>query len=249
MPERVAGRPQSEFQRLTRNAVDVGANCPSQPGRGGSRQRNGLDLQKQPVVPLLIAPVAIQPPEKAVVLAGRDSAPTSIDLSNAAAARRAEAVPCIKPPKRDLVRGLHRHRDHMPLTDPHLDANAVATLSEDSRVENFRRKVLRIRLKIPQQVFKIGRGGAGRERRPAPVVQLRPRHVGRILRYQMFDHYLAAPQPSVDPTVRSDSGQKGGSRAVLHRQLRFDPSRVFVESPVGSRCWPLRYAPRGPGDG
>src|SRR3569833_2033332 len=55
---------QRKFQRLPRHALHKRPDCPTQSRRNPPRQRNRFDLNVQPAIALLVAPIRIQPPQK-----------------------------------------------------------------------------------------------------------------------------------------------------------------------------------------
>src|ERR1700722_7555336 len=65
--QRIPRRTQRKLQRFPRHAVHKRPNRPPQPLRNGPAQRNRLDLDIQPAVPLFVAPIVVQPPKIAVV--------------------------------------------------------------------------------------------------------------------------------------------------------------------------------------
>src|ERR1035441_6294661 len=68
--ERIAGRAQCEFERFAWNTLHKWPDRPAESGWNGMRERDGFDLHVQSTVPLLIAPVRIEPPKKTVIFGG-----------------------------------------------------------------------------------------------------------------------------------------------------------------------------------
>jgi hypothetical protein len=121
--------------------------------------------------------------------------PRILDLTDSGAARGTPAVHRIAASERHVVIGVHHHRDHVPLLDPHRHAVVIVLVRCDGGSHHLRRIHGGVSREVPHQPFEIGGGGSGRECRTAPVVEHGPRRIGILSRRQLLDDKFTLPDP------------------------------------------------------
>src|ERR1017187_3636158 len=173
--ECIAGGAQSELEGLAWNTLHKGPDRPTEAGWNGTSERDGLDLHVQSTVPLLVAPVGIQPPKKTVIFGGFQCALAAsagrVDFGDLCASRDAVSVPRIEPLKVDVVGRIQHHRDYVVLPHSHCRHEMSTLLREGLRLEYLRGEMLRICIEVLHQPLEIRCMGSDRKRGTAPVVQ------------------------------------------------------------------------------
>src|SRR5579863_8271387 len=141
LPRRVGRRAKRKFERLARHALDERTNDPAKARGNGASERNGLDLDHQAAVAFFIAPIGVQPPEKAVPFAGPNFALTRrawrIDLGNLCAARNAVAVLRVERAEAHVISRVEDDGDHVMLAHTHFHLVVVPVLREYARLDNL----------------------------------------------------------------------------------------------------------------
>jgi len=163
---------QSEVERFARNAFDVRPNGPTKTSRNCPRERDGLNLQVETTITLLVAPVGVQPPEEAMFFAGRKrEVGFGIKLGDASALRDAVAVIRVKAAEGNVISRIHEHGDDVALADAHAGESVSILLRDEIGLQDFGREVLRVSIEVGEQALEVGGSGAGSEGGTAPVMQ------------------------------------------------------------------------------
>ena len=130
-------RLQREGERLPRDAGDERSHDPAEAERYVARQRHRLALHVNPAVPLEEAPVAVDPPQIAAVVADRElplrAGPGVLDFLNAGADDLAVGAARAHLTEARQVFAVHGDADHLLQEESQEDAIGVSALLDDAR--------------------------------------------------------------------------------------------------------------------